>query len=167
MRIAVVRQFLAVGVVVGLGLLAGGCSNADLPEEPAAPAGSGGAWATQVNAACTEVAGAAGTRPTSNAGGGAASGGVALLTWHQNLAYTLASRLQALPDAPSTGQEFVASLRDVGTATEDLITQVQAKPVDAAKRQKADAARSVAIGKAASLSAQLGLAACTPLAAGG
>jgi hypothetical protein len=158
------------GVLVGLGLLAGGCSNADLPEEPkepAAPAASGGAWATQVNAACTEVAASSEARPTSNAGGGAASGGVALLTWHQNLAYTLASRLQALPDAPSTGQEFVSSLREVGTATEDLITQVRAKPVDADKRQRADAERSAAIGKAAALSAQLGLDACTPLAAGG
>lgn len=159
------RRLAGVGLLVGLGSLAAGCANADLPEARVSRATTGGPWVTQANAACTEIAASAGKRPTGNAD--TATGGVDVLTWHQNLAYMLSSRLQALPDAPSMGQDFLTGLRAVGTATEDLVTQLQAKPVDDARRQTTDAARSAAIGKTASLSAQLGLTACTPLVAGG
>jgi len=151
---------VAVLLFSSLGLVAA-CTNADLPEPSGDAATSGGPWATQANAACTEVA-AMSTRPEGDQGAG-----TTMLAWHQNVAYLLASRLSAVPEGGADAKAFVTALQGVGTTTEALVTALEAEPVDEKARQEADAARTAAIGKAASLSSQLGLAACTPLVAGG
>jgi hypothetical protein len=151
---------VAVLLVSSLGLVSA-CVTADLPEPSGQVATSGGPWAIQANVVCTEVAASA-TRPAGDPGTG-----VPMLTWHQNVTYLLASRLSTVPDGGTDGTAFVTALQDVGRSTEDLVTALKAKPVDAAARQKADVARTAAIGQAASLSSRLGLAACTPLVAGG
>jgi hypothetical protein len=160
-RIAATRHtVLAVLLFAFLGPVAA-CAKADLPEPSGQVATSGGPWATQANVVCTEVA-ASSARPTGEPGTG-----VPMLAWHQEVTYLLASRLSTVPDGGSDASSFVSALQEVGRGTEDLVTALKAKPVDDEARQKADVARTAAIGQAAALSSRLGLAACTPLVAGG